>query len=286
MFIGSSREALGTADTAGKLLNDVVIPEIWDVAPFFQPMHGTFESLFSAAKIYDFGLFIMSADDTVESRGQKQASTRDNVLFELGLFLGAIGTDRVFSVIVDSHQDVKKVKIPSDLLGLNISRFIKEEMPFSLRIALRPIKDMIVAKGPRQQHVTFRSGWAYDHDDRRFSITLDPIKIEANKLWLESYDLVLVTRRDSETPLEIDTAIQKGSRWQMSMYHQRGGRVSAMTDQLGELQPNDVILGHLLLVPKSLNFEHHDCVKYMLNAGCRLTADSVGRRVGSDVKVG
>jgi predicted nucleotide-binding protein len=133
IFIGSSSEAKQVAVTASEILNDDVIPDIWDMSPYFKPMHGTFDALLSAAKGYDFALFIMSPDDRIESRGEKLASTRDNILFELGLFVGAIGPDRVFAVVQNSAQQDKIVKMPSDLLGLTIPRFKENEIPSSLR---------------------------------------------------------------------------------------------------------------------------------------------------------
>ena len=40
---------------------------------------------------FDFAVMILSPDDMTESRDQSYASPRDNVLFELGLFMGRLG---------------------------------------------------------------------------------------------------------------------------------------------------------------------------------------------------
>jgi CRP/FNR family transcriptional regulator, cyclic AMP receptor protein len=49
------------------------------------------------------------------SRGKKKSSPRDNVIFELGLLMGALGRDRVF-ILKPKGVDVR---IPTDLLGVN-----------------------------------------------------------------------------------------------------------------------------------------------------------------------
>jgi CRP/FNR family cyclic AMP-dependent transcriptional regulator len=54
--------------------------------------------------------------DTSESRGQSYASPRDNVLFELGLFMGRLGPKRVFIV----HEADVNLKLPADLAGIGV----------------------------------------------------------------------------------------------------------------------------------------------------------------------
>lgn len=62
----------------------------------------------------DFAILLLTADDTTASRGRRKASPRDNVVFELGLFMGSLGRDRTFVV---SPKGVD-LKLPTDLLGL------------------------------------------------------------------------------------------------------------------------------------------------------------------------
>lgn len=286
MFIGSSSEAKPVAEAASAILNEDVIPQIWDMSPFFRPMQGTFEALVAAAGAYDFALFIMSPDDRIQSRGIKFASTRDNVLFELGLFIGAIGAKRVFAVVQHASLTSKSVKLPSDLLGVTIPSFDLNELNSSLRIALSSIKDAVRAQGVRQQVVNLRSGWSYDHDNREFSLTLDPVKLDTHRELLRDFKLVLVARRDSEKPLEKDTAIAFSNPWEMSPYHVRESRVSVSTDGLGDLSAEDIVVGYLILVPKELDARQYPNIEKMIAAGCRLTADAVGKKVGSEQKVG
>ena len=62
----------------------------------------------------DFAIAIAHADDLTESRGKAWPSPRDNVIFELGLFMGRLGRAR--AILVEPREE--KVKLPSDLAGL------------------------------------------------------------------------------------------------------------------------------------------------------------------------
>ena len=64
---------------------------------------------------YDFAVLVLSDDDVTISRKHTQVSPRDNVVLELGLFMGALGRRRTFVVI--AQTDDGPPKIPSDLLG-------------------------------------------------------------------------------------------------------------------------------------------------------------------------
>jgi predicted nucleotide-binding protein len=95
VFVGSSSEAKDVAKAFSKALKDVATMIPWWASPEFEAMETTLEGLIRACNFYDFGLFIMTPDDKVESRGEKQSSARDNVLFEMGLFLEPVMNFRV-----------------------------------------------------------------------------------------------------------------------------------------------------------------------------------------------
>ena len=64
-------------------------------------------------------MLVFTADDLVTSRGAESATARDNVLFELGLFMGRLGRTSAYAFI----SDADKLKIPSDLHGINFATF-------------------------------------------------------------------------------------------------------------------------------------------------------------------
>lgn len=75
----------------------------------------TLERLEQIAQATDFAVLVVTPDDVVESRGTLRRAARDNVIFELGLFIGAIGRQRTY--IVAEHGD-GQLKLPTDLDGL------------------------------------------------------------------------------------------------------------------------------------------------------------------------
>lgn len=62
----------------------------------------------------DFAVLVLTPDDTVTSRRLEQPAPRDNCIFELGLFMGALGRNRTY-IVKPRDSDIK---IPTDLLGL------------------------------------------------------------------------------------------------------------------------------------------------------------------------
>ena len=61
----------------------------------------------------------MRADDQVLSRKVTSDAPRDNVIFELGLFMGAISRARSYLIV---PRDMS-IKIPTDVLGINPMSF-------------------------------------------------------------------------------------------------------------------------------------------------------------------
>lgn len=113
LFLGCSSEALPLA-TAIKdgLAADKIDVRVWNDG-LFGPSSITLDILLEAAKAADFAALIFGADDYVVSRGKEMNAPRDNVVFELGLFMGQLDRERAF--VISGSQDIK---VPSDLLGL------------------------------------------------------------------------------------------------------------------------------------------------------------------------
>ncbi|MEH7454793.1 TIR domain-containing protein [Gottfriedia acidiceleris] len=47
----------------------------------------------------DFAVFIFTPDDIIEVRNEKYLATRDNTMFEMGLFWGRLKRGRVFYIM-------------------------------------------------------------------------------------------------------------------------------------------------------------------------------------------
>ena len=115
LFIVSTVEALPIAEDIQLNLEYADIDvTLWSQPDTFQASSYTLESLEKAIKNHDFGLAIMSADDVVISRKVESAATRDNVIFELGLFMGSLSRERTFIAFPRGNDS----KLASDLQGL------------------------------------------------------------------------------------------------------------------------------------------------------------------------
>jgi hypothetical protein len=88
-------------------------PKVWDEGTF-KPSQTCIESLEAELSQSDFAVLTLTADDQSLSRGEISVAPRDNVLFELGLFMGRLGRERVY-YLYDARQELK---IPTDLLGV------------------------------------------------------------------------------------------------------------------------------------------------------------------------
>jgi hypothetical protein len=124
VFIGSSGEARQTAQKLLKALRKQTKPVGWWEVGQFQPGDYTLESLLKACEKADFGVFVFAGDDPGKSRRREYRFPRDNVVFEYGLFVGALGRNRVFAILIDG-RDKAAVKIPSDIVGINLPRIRK-----------------------------------------------------------------------------------------------------------------------------------------------------------------
>lgn len=125
VFIGSSSEELPLAEIAKKQLSaefDVTVwnDNLWDTA-VFRLNQNFLSDLMKASLQFDFGILLGTADDKVQYRGNEVLQPRDNVLFELGLFIGRLGTSKC-AFVID-----KEVKFPSDFQGITLARFSKSD---------------------------------------------------------------------------------------------------------------------------------------------------------------
>jgi Predicted nucleotide-binding protein containing TIR-like domain len=154
IFIGSSSEALDFPRAVQEQLSSDAEVTIWNELSFL-PGQFTIETLLNSLKRFDFAVFVFSPDDRVTSRGSISNAARDNVVFELGLFMGRLGRERAFVLL----QKNANVKLLSDLRGLTV---VEYEWPNSDRNELsavgvacnkirRAIRDLGIFSGNEKQ---------------------------------------------------------------------------------------------------------------------------------------
>jgi predicted nucleotide-binding protein len=148
IFIGSSSEALPIATAIHKSLSrQRVEARMWSDG-VFQCSRATIEDLLTATEQSDFAILVLAADDVTISRGRKKAAPRDNTVFELGLFMGALSRTRTY-VVAPKPLDIK---IPTDLLGVNLLTFEQrrtQSIANSLRPVNRELMRLINQHGPK-----------------------------------------------------------------------------------------------------------------------------------------
>ncbi len=114
LFIGSSKESLPIAQTIQSNLDrDNLIVRLWTDGVFGASQFPIIE-LEKQIREADFAALVLGPDDEVLSRNERSDAPRDNVVFELGLFMGALSHERTFMIIPREYN----IKIPTDLLGL------------------------------------------------------------------------------------------------------------------------------------------------------------------------
>jgi hypothetical protein len=117
IFLGSSGKQTKLVEAITRGLEDITDVEPWTSA--FNPGRSTLDRLVELSQEVDFAAFVFAQDDwtTADATQSGQASPRDNVVFEAGLFGGALGIRRTFILHADGS------KLPSDLLGLTSIRY-------------------------------------------------------------------------------------------------------------------------------------------------------------------
>lgn len=147
IFIGSSTEQLPIAQAfAEGIPNELASVTIWSQGVFGASSF-PIDDLQAQIKIADFAVLVAGPDDQVTSRGNQLDAPRDNVIFELGLFMGALSRSRTFILV----PKASKVKIPTDLLGLTCLQFdpSSANVNDAISSAVKELIGIITINGPK-----------------------------------------------------------------------------------------------------------------------------------------
>lgn len=114
IFIICSAEALPVA----RLIQNGLQHDPFDVIMWsegvFKVTNYTLETLEDQVSQADFAIAVAHSDDVAEIRDKQWPVPRDNVIFELGLFMGRLGRAR--AILMEPREE--KVKLPSDMAGV------------------------------------------------------------------------------------------------------------------------------------------------------------------------
>ncbi len=143
IFLGSSGQQTKLLRSLARGLQDVADVEAWTST--FNPGRSTLDRLVELSTQVDFAAFVFAQDDWTTSQASqaRQASPRDNVVFEAGLFGGALGIRRTFILHANGS------KLPSDLLGLTSVRYDPATTAAGVRAINQKLRRAIDAEGRR-----------------------------------------------------------------------------------------------------------------------------------------
>src|SRR5436190_15011693 len=143
IFLGSSGKQAKLVQSLTRGLADVADVEPWTAV--FNPGVSTLDRLVELTHEVDFAAFAFAQDDWTSSPADTtasgQASPRDNVVFEAGLFGGALGMRRTFIL------HAKGAKLPTDLLGLTCVRYGNATSAAEVRVINQKLRKAIENEG-------------------------------------------------------------------------------------------------------------------------------------------
>lgn len=125
VFIASSSEQMAVARNIAQVLCEQAMLDVrvWDQLFEFSATY--IESLESELDRADFAVVVLTGDDAANVRAVSTVLPRDNVLFELGLFIGRLGRPRCF-FFVDAASGTQ---IASDLSGVKAVSYHPDQLP-------------------------------------------------------------------------------------------------------------------------------------------------------------
>jgi hypothetical protein len=146
IFLGSSAAQKKLVEGLTRGLEDVAHVDPWTTS--FNPGTSTLARLVELTREVDFAAFVFARDDWTAAgtpasppAGSGQASPRDNVVFEAGLFGGVLGLRRTFILHASG------AKLPTDLLGLTCVRYGEATSAAEVRTINEKIRKAIESEG-------------------------------------------------------------------------------------------------------------------------------------------
>lgn len=139
LFVGSSAESLDVAYAIQDNLQFDAEITVWSQG-VFELSKTALESLTRTLATSDFGVFVFAPNDVIRLRKKNYAAVRDNVILELGLFIGKLGVERTFIVTPNNKPDLR---IPTDLMGIAPGSYDAERDDGNLQASLGPVCNKI-----------------------------------------------------------------------------------------------------------------------------------------------
>jgi hypothetical protein len=216
IFIASSREGLDVAYAIQSELEYESEPTVWNQGVFDLSKYAL-DDLFKVLNSVDIAIFVFSPDDEAVIRDDKCSIIRDNVIFELGLFLGKLDREKVFII---QPRSADNLRIPSDLIGITPGKYDSNRSDANLRAAVGPFCNQIRQNFKTIQYITkkqiyhddFKSPgkWKLNHWKNNIS------RIENQKLVLEGI-IDRMKRQEDGCHIDLVNTVQIGNKYEIEV---------------------------------------------------------------------
>lgn len=234
LFIASSVESLNIAEAVNVNLDHEFEVTIWKNGTF-KLSSTTIEDLVEKSSAVDFALFIFAPDDIATIKDRNEHIVRDNVLFEMGLFIGAIGKERSF--ILKPRDEI--MHLPTDLLGTTPADYDAKRSDGDLVSATNRACSLIKTEVERIGLIDYAS-------------LSESKKLKANPA---QYQLTVADFRFLASCLQSHTSYPSGL-----AYHRISNTIRGINDSL--LQISAIKLERMGYVEKSIETDHQDGYDY------------------------
>ncbi len=180
VFIASSSEAISVAEAVHIKLEQEMRVKLWENA--FDLSSIAITTLIGKTKEADYAVFVFHADDKTLIREKEYSSVRDNVVLELGMFIGALGLEKCFILVPKSAGTT--FRLPTDLAGVTASFYDDQDLDLTDAVTgscakiKQSVKKLEASKNKRettseaeilrqQLHNAQSKIWSMNHDIQR-----------------------------------------------------------------------------------------------------------------------
>lgn len=190
VFIASSIESLEIAKSLQYSLAHEANVSIWTEG-IFSPGYSIVESLINIAERTDLAIFILGSDDFLISQSAKDSQLRQNILFELGLFIGKLGSSRIIISLPENENSA----LPTDLIGLVQHKTNRTEIFKLTNVIIHRLKQLAYKESSERSSTSLSKQFyscfiSYSVKDRAFVEMLYKDLTEVGvPCWLDSMEM-------------------------------------------------------------------------------------------------
>lgn len=172
VFIGSSTEHLEVANAIQENLDYDGYITIWNQG-IFNLSSTALDDLLEALDNFDFAIFVFQPDDITTIREIQYRTVRDNIIFELGLFFGRLGKERVFYI---TPRSIEMFHLPTDLIGITAGTYNDKREDGNIQASLGPFCSQV---RDRLKKFIYESVTGFDNE----SIVAKTLVVEKPEFW-------------------------------------------------------------------------------------------------------